>query len=349
MKRSLLDVLVDPISLTPLELDGGADDIEEGQLRGGDGRTYPVRGGIPRLVVGSDPAQRQTGESFAYKWARRESWGSEGMRALLAEWLPERYGFESPAGMRAWFAAQSRTLDVGCGAGQATSVWLERGWSDGGAEWVGVDISDAIDVARERLGGIERTHFVQADVLALPFAPESFDAIIAEGVLHHTPSTREALARLVPLLRPGAAVLFYVYRRKPPVREFTDDYVRARLADLSPDEAWDALRPLTALGRALAELEAEVEVPEDIPVLGIEAGRYDVQRLVYWNFAKLFWNPELSFEENVHVNFDWYAPAYAHRHTEDEVRGWCRETGLEISHFGVQPSGFTVRAVKASS
>ena len=54
-------------------------------------------------------------------------------------------------------------------------------------------------------------------------------------------------------------------------------------------EAWALLRPLTKLGKALADLHADIEVPEDIPYLGIKAGRYDVQRLIYWHFAKLYW------------------------------------------------------------
>ena len=107
------------------------------------------------------------------------------------------------------------------------------------------------------------------------------------------------------------------------------------------------LRPLTRLGQALSELKTDVEVPEDIPYLGIKAGRYDIQRLIYWHFAKLFWNEEFSFEENNHGNFDWYHPKYAHRQTEDEVRRWCDEAGLSIFHFNIQESGYTVRALRS--
>jgi hypothetical protein len=54
----------------------------------------------------------------------------------------------------------------------------------------------------------------------------------------------------------------------------------------------------------------------------------------------------MTFEENNHLNFDWYAPTYAWRHTEEEVRGWCADEGLEITRFDVDDAGFTVRAVK---
>jgi SAM-dependent methyltransferase len=189
-------------------------------------------------------------------------------------------------------------------------------------------------------------HFIQADILQLPFREQMFDTIFAEGVLHHTPSTELALKSLVSILEPGGEILFYVYRKKGPIREFTDDYIRNIVSSLDPEEAWDMLRPLTRLGQALAELHTQVEVSEDIPYLGIRAGRYDVQRLIYWHFAKLFWNESFSFEENNHVMFDWYHPRYAHRQTEDEVRRWCNEAGLSIVHFDVQESGFTVRAIK---
>lgn len=348
MRRELLEILVDPHSRGALHLADAEvedDEIVTGTLAA-DGRSYPIAAAIPRFGPTVDSDQLQTESTFAYKWTKRDSFGSKGMQAELHRWLIERYGFASAADMRDYFARRPRTLDAGCGAGFATSAWIEEGWDEGGAAWVGVDISYAVDVARERLGRFGGTHFVQADVLQLPFREESFDAIVSEGVLHHTPSTERALKALVALLAPGGELMFYVYRRKAPIREFTDDYVRELISDMSPEEAWAALRPLTRLGQALAELDTEVEVPEDVPLLGIKAGRYDVQRLIYWHVAKLFWNAAMTFEENNHLNFDWYAPRYAHRHTEEEVRGWCADAGLEITHFDVDDAGFTVRARK---
>ena len=165
-------------------------------------------------------------------------------------------------------------------------------------------------------------------------------------MLHHTPSTDRAFKSLIPLLERGGEILFYVYRKKAPVREFTDDYIRSIVSQLEPEEAWAQLRPLTKLAQSLAELHAQVEIAEDVPLLGIKAGRYDIQRLIYWHFAKLFWNEAWADEENNHVNYDWYHPRYAHRQTEEEVRRWCAEGNVSISRFAVEESGFTVRAIK---
>jgi SAM-dependent methyltransferase/uncharacterized protein YbaR (Trm112 family) len=356
MHSSLLDILIDPVSRTPLHVEthetgGGAHDGDPVQatLRGGDGRSYPVIDGIPRFVTTEDAGQQQTGESFGFKWQQQESYDSESFKTTYREWLVGKYGFESAEAMRGFFAGRKRIMDAGCGAGLGSAVWLDESWrGEGSAEWVGVDVSVAIDVARKRLGSIPGTHFVQADILNLPFREQSFDTIFSEGVLHHTPSTERAFKSLVPLLVAGGEIMFYVYRKKSPIREFTDDYVRDIISPLPPAEAWELLRPLTKLGQALAELHVEVEVPEDVDLLGIKAGRHDVQRLIYWHFAKLFWNEELPAETNHHINFDWYHPRYAHRQTEADIRRWCDEAGLSISYFHEQESGYTIRAVKNS-
>ncbi len=349
MRKTLLDLLVDPIDRQPLRLevetesDGG--EIVQGILRARDGRAYPVVNGIPRLVLDEDGDQRQTSGSFAFKWRQRETYESPEFLATARRWLVDRYGFSDVNDMRRYFGTRGCILDAGCGSGFSTSLWMDE--SFGRALWFGADISEAVDVAQDRLKNIPNTTFLQASVLSLPFRDETFDTIFSEGVLHHTPSTEAALKALARLLEPGGEILFYVYRKKGPIREFSDDYIRSVVSSLDAEAAWEALRSLTRLGHALAGLHVQVDVPEDVPYLGIKAGRNDVQRLIYLHFVKLFWNEAFSFEENVHVNFDWYHPRYAHRQTDDEVRRWCAEAALRITRFDVQESGFTVRALKS--
>ncbi|HXU87959.1 MAG TPA: methyltransferase domain-containing protein [Methylomirabilota bacterium] len=351
MDSALVELLVDPISAQPLRLHVEESDAENhviaGHLHSAAGRSFPIVNGIPRLVVSDDDNQRQTGESFGFKWNRRASYDSPRFRSDIQAWLVARYGFATVDEMRKFFGGRRRIVDLGCGSGFTSSLWMEPSWrGDGDAEWIGVDLSTAIDVARDRLACMPGTHFVQADILHLPFRSDSFDTVYAEGVLHHTPSTERALGAAARVLASGGELLFYVYRRKAPLREFTDDYIRAAVSRLDPEQAWEAIRPITRLGKALADLHIDVEVSEDVPLLGIKAGRYDVQRLIYWHVAKLYWNDGFSLEENNHVNFDWYHPTYAHRHTEDEIRGWCKGAGLTIQHFDAQESGYTVRAIK---
>lgn len=349
MKPLLHSILVDPVLRLPMQMTSAEHrngDILSGTLLADDGKTYPIQNGIPRFVVTTDEGQLQTSNTFGFKWERRETYDSPEFKALTVDWLAQKYGFASVEDWKDFYAGRQMILDVGCGSAFSSSVWLDTPNCAGKVVWVGVDISDAIDVAQERLGHIANTHFVQGDALALPFPDNCFDTIFSEGVLHHTPSTRQALLSSSRVLKQGGEIHFYVYRRKGPVREFTDDYIRREIADLSNEDAWSVMQSLTRLGKALSETGTDILLEEDVPVLGIKAGQQEVQRLIYWNFAKLYWNPKLSFEENVHVNFDWYRPQYAHRQSEEEVRLWCGEAALSIKWFHEQESGFSVRAVK---
>ncbi|MEW6235448.1 MAG: methyltransferase domain-containing protein [Candidatus Omnitrophota bacterium] len=345
MKRELLELLADPISRAPLRLSNAemvGDEIVSGVLDDGAGHTYPITNGIPRLAATNDENQLQTSQSFGYKWGRRETYESASFNEFRIHWFLQRCGFRDEAEMLSYFSQPQSILDAGCGSGTSSSLWLRP---ENRTRWYGLEISGCIDVAKERLTNIPNAHFVQGDMMKPPFRERSFEMIYALGTLHHTPSTEAALQSLIQFLKPGGQFLFYVYRKKSPIREFTDDYVREIVSGLPPPEAWERLKPLTKLGETLAKLKAEIAVEEDIPDLGIRAGKYDVQRFIYWHFAKLFWNENLSFDENHHVNFDWYHPRYAHRHTEEEIRRWCAEAGLAIQHFRAEESGFTVRGI----
>jgi SAM-dependent methyltransferase len=213
--------------------------------------------------------------------------------------------------------------------------------------YLGADISDSVDVAamRAKEFGYEAA-LLQCDLNELPLLQQSVDVVFSEGVLHHTDNTQKALEQLVQHLKPLGRVMFYVYRVKGPIREFTDDYIRSQLSNLEPDAVWKALEPLTALGVQLGELGIELDIAKPIDLLGIPAGKIDLQRFFYWHVFKAFYRPEMSFDEMQHVNFDWYAPANARRHSPEEVRVWCEKLNLYIEHEHLEEAGITIVARK---
>ena len=107
------------------------------------------------------------------------------------------------------------------------------------------------------------------------------------------------------------------------------------------EECYELCRQITLLGKALSDVKVDVVIPEEIPLLEIPAGADDVQRFVYWNVLKCFWNEDYDFETNVIVNFDWYHPKYAFRHEPEEVRAWFDENGLNLERLDVVPSGIS--------
>jgi SAM-dependent methyltransferase len=58
-----------------------------------------------------------------------------------------------------------------------------------------------------------RADFVLGDGERLPFAPESFDVVYSNGVLHHTPDTAEAVREVHRVLRPGGLARVMLYHR----------------------------------------------------------------------------------------------------------------------------------------
>ena len=113
---------------------------------------------------------------------------------------------------------------------------------------------------------------------------------------------------------------------------------------MTPEQGWEAMIPLSRLGKLLGELDIEIDIPERIDLLDISAGRINLQRFVYWHVLKAFYRPDLTLDEMNHINFDWYAPKNAHRHSPEEVRGWCAALDLAIEHERVEEAGITIIA-----
>ena len=84
---------------------------------------------------------------------------------------------------RAGVAIRGRVLDAGCGGGGMPLSLAEHA-----DEVIGIDPIDrfgqaGVVLARER--GLPRLHFLQADGMALPFAPDSFDLVLSHAVIEH--------------------------------------------------------------------------------------------------------------------------------------------------------------------
>ena len=116
--------------------------------------------------------------------------------------------------------AGQRVLDVGCGTGALTGELVGR---LGPASVVAVDPSAPFVAAtRERHPGVE-VHEATAD--ALPFADESFNAVLAQLVVHFMPDPVAGIAGMKRVARPRGVVAACVWDhagRQGPLRLFWD-------------------------------------------------------------------------------------------------------------------------------
>jgi SAM-dependent methyltransferase len=356
------------MEVVAFECDG--EHVMEGVLRlRGDKVWYPIVSGVPSFLTGplrpdlrafcdkhglqlprdeggSLPAEQQakTNETFSDKWRRFKSYGLEPAHEdFLFGWYMKKFGVPDRDALISFYADRARVLEVGPGSGFNTRFIAKhcRG------EVFALDVSDAAFTTFENTRDLGNCTVVQADLMDAPFADESFDLIIADGVLHHTPDTRAAVRALYRKVRPGGQFFFYVYKKMGAARQFCDAYIRERFTKLSPEECYAACVSLTELGRELSRLGAKVTLEKPIEVLGIPSGTHDVQRLIYYGFLKCFWNEAFDFETNNMVNFDWYHPHDAWQHTADEVEGWLRELGAEKFQFNdANPNGISALVTK---
>ena len=104
------------------------------------------------------------------------------------------------------YPAGSRVLEAGCGVGAQTVILAAHSPK---AHIVSIDISEAsVAAARQAVAaaGFRNVTLQPADVLRLPFAPESFDHVFVCFVLEHLARPVEALQALQAVLKPGGTL-----------------------------------------------------------------------------------------------------------------------------------------------
>jgi SAM-dependent methyltransferase len=98
----------------------------------------------------------------------------------------------------------SRVLDVATGAGYIAGTAAQRG-----ADAIGVDFSAVqVQMARDRYPSVR---FEEGDAEALPFDPQSFDAVVSGFGMCHFPNPDIALREAFRVLKAGGRIAFTVW------------------------------------------------------------------------------------------------------------------------------------------
>lgn len=267
------------------------------------GPPAPVVRGIPRFVASDHYVA-----SFSFQWTTYTDTQLDSQQGVD---LTEQ-DLLLKTGLSPEEVAGKLVLDAGVGTGRHAEV-LAR-W---GARVVGVDLSEAVETARDNLARFPNALVMQADIGALPFKPESFDLIYSIGVLHHTPGTRAHAEKLLPLLKPGGTLALWVYPPKFQRRgEWTPLVSRLPATAFQAWCEWviDLARPR----REAPWMEAFIR---------------------QFPFATHHPTPQRS----VLALFDGYTPTYHWNHGNEEVAGWFKQWGLEDVRILEEPTALRGR------
>ena len=266
-------------------------------------RAYPNVHGSARFVDANNYAA-----SFGFQWHRYQKTQLDHNEVREAD-----EHFRMKTGLRPEELKGRLVLDVGCGMGRFAEVATR--W---GARVVGIDLSDAAEVAAKNLQDREFVAF-QADVFALPFAPESFDLIYSIGVLHHTPDCEAAVKALSKYLKPGGILAVWLYSGYNKWYRFSD-FWRGYTHKMKPETLHRFLKiavpVLYHLDRGLRR----------VPLVGKPAAG-----AIHHVFPV---NRQNDPEARLLDTFDWYSPKYQSKHTYEQVFRWYEVMGMEDMRIG---------------
>src|SRR5580698_3649910 len=274
-------------------------------------RAYPNANGIARFVDA-----QQYAASFGFQWHRYQKTQLDHDDVLEAD-----RNFRMKTGLRPEELKGKLVLDVGCGMGRFAEVVTR--W---GARVVGVDLSVAAEVAARNLADREFVA-LQADVFALPFAPETFDYIYSLGVLHHTPDCEKAFKNLPKYLKPGGTIAVWLYSGYNKWYRFSDLYRKVTHRMSAPT----LLRILRVAVPLFYHLDRGLR---KIPIVG-----KPLAGLVHHVFPV---NRNPDPEIRILDTFDWYSPKYQSKHTYEQVFRWMESCGLRdlnVAEIGIGVRG----------
>lgn len=303
-----------------------------------------------RVLVVSDSShlegQSQTNDVFSDKWTKYSE-EDEKNQELLSDfqkrWYLELYDFSSEDELRKYLEKQAVVLDAGCGLG-----FKAKWFADLSPETliIGMDYSDAAFVAAEKYKDVPNLAFVFGDIADTKIKDGVVSYVSCDQVIHHTEDPQATMIELARILEPEKELAVYVYAKKALPRELMDDHFRDLTKHISKKDMWEMSEQLTELGKRLSELKVSINVPS-IPLLRISGGEMDIQRFVYWNFLKCFWNDELGVETSISTNYDWYAPSNAERYSESQFMQMIEKAGLIERPFHTEQACHSGRFLKS--
>lgn len=327
MREKLLSVLVEPgtfATLRPENVVREGKEIVSGDLVSeATGKKYPIVRGIPRFVP-----EKVYADNFGKQWNmfREVQVDSETRHGHSRQRFDDEVGWSSSDVKGKW------VLDAGCGAGRFAEVAAERG-----GDFVGLDLSSAVEATKKTLARYPDTDVVQASMLDMPFRPGTFDFAYTIGVLQHTPDPEGACTSVAKVVKEnGGRFAMTAYARQPWTKLNTKYLIRPITKRL-PDEV--------LLGAIKAVMPAVFPVTDTLyRIPGVRRlARFALPFAAYPD--REGWTRDQRYAEAVLDTFDMLAPAYDSPMTWQEVeralnragaKDWSFRTKVPINVYGTR-------------
>jgi ubiquinone/menaquinone biosynthesis C-methylase UbiE len=290
--------------------------------------------------------QEQTNNAFSDKWDKYDKENSNEKEKLIRfqkKWYLKLYSFSNEQNLQLYLSDKKVILDAGCGLGYKAKWFADLSPN---SLVIAMDYSDSIFLAAKNYFDIPNLVFIKNDIANTNIKSCSIDYISCDQVIHHTENPQKTMVELSRILKPGSELAVYVYAKKSIPRELIDDHFRDKSKTVSKDKMWELSQQVTELGKRLRDLKINIDIPE-IPLLGIQGGKMDLQRFIYWNFLKCFWNEELGKQTSISINYDWYSPSNAYRYSKNEFEKLLSNANFRARQFHSEEAAYSGRFIKS--
>ncbi len=195
------------------------------------GTCYPLIYGVPVFLPDAFPpdwlkAHRLKIDDFSKKYpaAKLLSSGADLKWSFSSEWeahqdkeMDTTWGFTVEARYQQFLLEvetneseiKNKTiLDAGCGNGMLTEYFASKGMQS-----FGIDFSSSVFSAEKKRKS-DDVCYIRGDLQRPPFANDTFDFVVSNGVIHHTRNTEHTFHQLAATVKKEGKFFVWLYERK---------------------------------------------------------------------------------------------------------------------------------------
>jgi SAM-dependent methyltransferase len=293
------------------------------------GCSYAIRGNIPRFLTTEDYAT-----SFGLQWNKFRTTQLDSFTGLTIS----KDRLIRLVGGDLSIVAGKNVLEAGCGAGRFTECLLKAG-----AKVFAVDLSSAVEANFQNCRQYPDYFVCQADILALPVAPEQFDIVICVGVVQHTQSPEKTMSALCSYVKPGGILVMDHYTQGYPITP-SRRILRAFLIKMSPAFS---MRFCRIMKNVLWPIHRLLAWGRKIPGIGrLRSIFLHLSPIVDYHDAYGQIGPKLLNEWALLDTHDTLTDYYKHLRSADELRAHLQKCGMEEISTTYAGNGVEVMARK---
>lgn len=303
--------------------------------------------------------QKKTANTFSYLWSENKVYENATKKEIklhLNDSNRRSKGYVRKF-LKSYFSKISsknkiRFLDLGCGYGYTFSIIFNNYITK--INYFGIDLIS--NLKKTKLFLIKRFKKNNFNPTLIKISMNNpkikkfkpFDLVWAEGSMHHSESIESAIKNVSKIIKRKGFFMFWIINEQKPIRKITDKFFREYYKKISfkdqMNESFQIALLANKFGKQLKD--KKIKINKSIKSLGITAGNYRLQEILYDYIIKFFYNKLTTIKRNRNQIFDWFSPRFYHQTNKRNLLRLLNKYKFKISFYHQTTNGHTVIAKK---